>query len=108
MALRIPVRTDLDHHTVDVDLEGVTYNLELIYNTRAGAWFLSVNTDAGEPITTSIRLVSGFPLLGGLRDLRRPRGDFVIVDNENKGADPTRASLGQRHQLIYLLSSELT
>lgn len=98
----IPVRSDIPAYSMRCDLSGVEFVLLFRFNDRAGLWFMEVSDSAGEPIRSGIPIVLGLPLLRTCVDLRRPAGDFIAIDQTNKGLDATtQEDFGDRVILVY-------
>ncbi len=107
MSVVIPLRSDLPHFDLQVELEGTTYTLELRWNTRAEAWFLMVIDAQGETVIRSgLRVVADHPLRLYEAD-RQPPGLLVAADTSGAGEDPGLHDLGARVQLFYFTAAEL-
>lgn len=88
--VEIPLRTDLPHFTVVVELDGLNYRLEFTWNTRESCWYMHMY-DADEAlIQSSLKCVVGW-LVGFLEsvDSRRPPGGFLFHDTSRGDVDPT-------------------
>ncbi len=87
------------------------YLLTFEWSQRDGGWRLTVEDQDGVAITSGRRLSTGYPVLRGVLDARRPPGDLVVVDtlasDTRAPEDPTFSSLGARHTLVYLDPGEL-
>jgi hypothetical protein len=93
-----------------VTLDGRDYLLTFRWSQRMGRWSLDVADQDGAPIVAGQVLAPGFGVLRGSIDTRRPVGDLVLLDTGASSgpiADPTFASLGARHLLLYLDGDEL-
>jgi hypothetical protein len=102
----LPARTDVPHYDFDVDLEGAIYALELYWNSRAGAWFLSVSDVNGTPIVSGRKVVLGAPLLGRGVLPAGPPGILVAYDSSGQDQEAGQNDLGARVQLVYYESME--
>lgn len=87
-------------------LGGVDFLLTLDWSQREGVWTLTLS-DATESIISSHALVTSWLLLRRVTDPRRPAGELLVIDTGGAGTDPTFASLGDRHKLVYLDPSEV-
>lgn len=70
MALELPLRTDVEHFSYSLELDGSTYGFELKWNARAGdtgAWFVTVSDASGVVLVAHRRLVVDFPFLARFR-----------------------------------------
>lgn len=97
----IPVGNDLPFYKLRVPLSGILTGLRFQFNTRMNRWIMDV-TDAQD-----VDLLSGVPLLVN-RDLigfyvysGALPGRFLVTDDTNTGAQPTRNSFGTTHSLLY-------
>lgn len=103
----IPLVHDRPHYTQQVELDGSTFGLELQWNFREEAWYLSLADSEGQVIVAGVKLVVGFPLMTRSKDARMPRGLFQAQDTTGGSADPGFADLGARVQLYYFAAGEL-
>ena len=84
-------------------LDGVTFNLAFDWNDRGGFWTLSIADALSAPIRTGVVLVVCRPLLWGVTDPRRPRGELIVADAQDRNdIDPGFSDLGARFRLLYL------
>lgn len=89
-------------------LDGVDFNLRFDWYQRDGHWRLSVRDAADVPIRTGLVLVIDTPLLAGVVDARRPRGELAVIDTTGaRDADPGFADLGSRFLLLYATAAEM-
>jgi hypothetical protein len=95
------------HFDLSLELDGVTYLLELRWNSRADAWFLMLYTAEGDLVLGSRKVVTDFPLWGRCRDARRPKGQLLAVDTAGEQLDAGLEDLGGRVQLLYFTAAEL-
>ena len=86
-----------------VQLQGRSYIVRCFWNTRDESWWFALNDRDDEKITTG-KLVLGYPLMWGLRDDRRPPGEFFVVEpSQTDGSDPGReAFVDGSYRLIYV------
>ena len=103
----LPARNDLTHYDFETDLEGAIYTLELYWNTRAGAWFLSISDASGNAIVSGRKVVLGSDLLGRAGRPAGPPGLLIAFDTSGANEEAGQADLGARVQLVYFESSEL-
>ena len=109
--MEVPCTPDgASHWTQRTTLDGRDYLLTFDWNQRDGSWSLAVADQDGATRATGRRLSTGFPLLREVRDARRPPGELVVVDtlasDTREPEDPSFASLGARHVLVYLAAGE--
>lgn len=103
----IPLQNDLPFYTQQVELDGATYGLEVSWNFREEAWFLSLFDAQSNPIAVGSKAVVGFPLFSRCRDERKPQGVFTLQDTTGSQTDPAFVDLGARVQLYYFSKGEL-
>lgn len=96
----IPTNTD-QNQLINVVLEGVEYQLQLLWNTRSESWSLNIFNAGGDLLAGSIRAVVNFPLIKYLTDLELPTGDLYFWDSAGTNTDPGRDDLGTRVLLAY-------
>lgn len=106
MAIVLPARTDLPHFDFEIELDAVTYGIELRWNARAAAWMLTVSDVNGVVLLAGRRVVVGFPFLARFVDPRLPKGRFVAVDTAGQDGEAGLADLGARVKLVYVAAGE--
>lgn len=97
----IPIDPVDAHFSLEVDLDGATYLLEFLWNTRGEFWTLSILDAAEAPLVMGIRIVAAWELLAQYSDDRLPGGRLLTVDMSGLGIDPGRDDLGKRVILVY-------
>lgn len=109
MMFRIPTSTrdEVASYTQRTTLDGREYVLTFDWNGRAGHWFFSIADQDEDPILQGVKVVLGWNLLDGVRDVRRPPGAIVAVDLTGSGEPPGRTELGGRVELVYYDAEEL-
>ena len=77
----IPVSdgTVFPNYEIEVELDGVSYRIDLRYNSRQESWFMTLKDAAGTILRAGISVVSGFPLLQRMKDQTRPDGDIMAM-----------------------------
>lgn len=103
----LPARTDLTHYDFEVELEESIYTIELYWNTRAEAWFLSVYDVLGEPLVSGRKVALGAPILGRAERPSGPPGAIIAFDTSGENVEAGETDLGGRVQLVYFDSTEL-
>lgn len=98
----IPVRNDIPAYSMRVDLSGVEFVLSFRFNERDSFWYMDVADQLSAPIRSGMKVVLGMPLMRTCKDLRRPIGDFIAVDQTNAGEEATtQEAFGDRVLLVY-------
>lgn len=100
----LSVRPDLRKQRQRVDLDGITYRIDLTWRDRARGWYLDLYTQDGAPIALGRRVTADWSPLHGTTDPRIPPGLLQAVGPD----DYTREDLGDRLQLIYFTEEELS
>ncbi len=103
MATRvIPINPGVPHQSMQVDLDGVKFNLTLHWNEREGAWYFDLLDASNVPLLMGTKLVINVPLLRRMSTETKPPGEIVALDpSGNEGADPGLDDLGERVLLVY-------
>jgi hypothetical protein len=109
MSLAIPCQPiGVARWTQRTQLDGRDYQLTFQWNQRTGHWSLDLADQDGVAIRSGMVLVTGWPLLRGCVDARRPPGTLVIADSQRSNdLDPGFADLGGRFQLLYFTAAEI-
>jgi len=102
----IPCFSDASWQT-SITLEGVTYGMQMDFNQRSAAWYLSLADASGVDIYNGVKVVTGFPsLLSKCKDPRAPAGWIFCVSATSDGSPPQQYELlaGARCSLCYMTS----
>ena len=102
--LTIPVRTDLPAYEFSLSLEGATYYFSFEWNERGEFWTMDILDQNQEYIIAGIRMVSNIDLLGRFKDVRLPKGIFLLLDTSGKNRDPSFDNFGTEVLLTYIES----
>lgn len=79
--LIIPTEQGVSSYVTRVALDGVSYGIELNWNGRAGAWYLSLYDTNGDPLLLSRKLSTNFPILKRFRFIDGlPAGELLAID----------------------------
>lgn len=107
--LTIPTSTTLPLYRQAVTLEDERFIMDLRYNTRMGAWFLSLFDSEGNALAEGRRLTIDSRLIGQhkYRD-GMPPGELMAFDTTGRKAPATFDELGDRVLLLYVEIAELT
>lgn len=104
----IPTLTDgTAHYVFTTELDGATFELELLWVERTPAWYLSVSLEDGTRLLSSRRLVLGTGITFRYKNPRLPKGDFWLFDTTGQDAEPGLYDLGARVLLLYGAAEDL-
>lgn len=107
MSLTIPLRNDVPHYSIEVELDGSLFTLTLLWNVINLSWYLSIDDSDGNRLVSGVRLVDSLPLAGRLKDARMPAGTLVMQDTVGENRDAFFADLGTRCLLLYYTADEI-
>lgn len=103
----LPLIPSVPHYDVGVALDGASYVVEVRWNDRDSAWYMTLRDEEGSPIWAGRKVVLGIPLGFRRRDSRRPTGGFFVQDLSNTDRDATLDDLGVRVIVVYLSADEI-
>ncbi len=99
---------DANDSLTEVELDGVTYFLELSWNSEAELWALSIENAYNEVIVAGIAVVPDTPLLALYRHLAVPAGELVALAPDRRESVSRAALPAGEVALIYIGEEELT
>lgn len=106
MALKeIPLRPDLRNYAFETTLDGATYTLDLRWNIRASAWFMSIFDSEGVALIQGKKVVTGAVLNKPTLVTGTLPGEIMVLDFNDLGGSPGEDDLGIRFSLFYLEAS---
>ena len=97
----LPIAADTPDQSFSVSLDAAVYRLRLRYNTRAGAWALSLATADGTPLLSGLALRLGVDLLAQFVDDRLPPGRLFAINYVDAYAEADRDNFGRDAALVY-------
>jgi hypothetical protein len=89
------------HFTVQVQLDGSSYTLELEWLEGAQAWFVSLLNPTAEPVLSGLKVVVDWPFTWRYRTRGVPPGQLVFLA-DGDSVPPGRLDLGSRVKLYYV------
>jgi hypothetical protein len=95
------------HFTQRVDLDGVSYLLELQWIQRESRWYFRLATEQDITIVGLQKLVVDWDLLRNCVDARRPPGRLFALDTTGVGTHPSFDDIGERVLVCYTPEVEL-
>lgn len=98
--IQLPVRNDVDSFKYRIDLEGVTYSIQISWNTRDERWMIYLR-DADENNIISTALVIEYDLFSRYQLSNAPPGRMFLIDPNGSREICGRFDLGERCVLLY-------
>lgn len=104
--IQLPTRIDVDSFRYRINLDRVTYDIQIAWNTRDGRWFMYLRNAQNELIVTA-PLKLNDDLFYRYRLVDAPPGIFALVDPSGGAEECGRQELGTRCQLVYIEEADL-
>ncbi len=98
---------DANDSLTEVELEGVTYFLQLSWNSEAALWTLSIENAYNEVVVAGIALVPDSLLLSGYRHLAVPAGELLAMTPDRRDVISRAALYSGEVALVYVESTEV-
>lgn len=99
--VEIPLQGDPPFYSQHVSMGGRVYRLDLAWNDRGAAWYLTVADVEGTPLRSGIRLVPNTPLLRASRRPGLPPGELMLTSLASDEM-PDREVVGSDVWLAYV------
>jgi len=103
MSIIIPIK-DNPNHSLKIELEGLLYKLDFIYNTINDFWSMSIFDENDNLILAGIKLVANYPLISQYNKLK---GDFICQISDLKASVGRNSFLSGEAVLLYLTEAEI-
>ena len=101
--LVIPTDSEFDSFDFSVDLDGVTYTIDMSFNRRANLWMTSLwDSERDNLILGQIPALSGISLFYNYANAEIPPGEMLFIDETGQGRNPDRDNLGTDIKMIYI------
>jgi len=99
--LQIPLTND-PSQVFSIDLNGIVYDLAILYNTREGVWTLNISSS--DLTINGISLVTGANLI-----LQHPSllDSLFLINLSEDLEDPTSTTLAEQFALVTLSADEI-
>jgi hypothetical protein len=98
---------DRSNQTFIVDLDGEDFIIDLLWNARAGRWFMTLSNYAGAAIATGIKLCADMPWVAHGSYQLQPAGQLWVIGSTSSGDDPGLKDLGREVYLTYVEEESL-
>jgi hypothetical protein len=97
-------------YVVDVDLNGIMYSLQFLWNTRDNAWYMDIYLQ-DTVVLSGIKIVPNYALLYQYQGTPNiPAGEFFVVDTDENNPyseDITFENFGVRYILTFATTEEI-
>jgi hypothetical protein len=104
--VEIPTNNTLPSYQQSVQLDGVTYIIQLYFNPRqnngAGKWEISLSDKNGNLLVGPVPITVNWPLFDRFVDLVTLPGMIFAFDTTGNNNDPGQFDLGAGVRLYYL------
>lgn len=101
--LVIPAPTSGDPDvSMRVPIDGATYAVRWLWNTRDRVWTFSMWDPDGAPLVAGVRVVNGALLSVYADHTRAPRYPIIVVDPTGKGGEPAIDTIGTQFKVVYV------
>lgn len=107
MPEQLPLVPSIPAYSVGTTLGGTVYLLDVKWNARDGAWYLSISAEDGTVLTSGIKVVLGAFLGGRSADTRMPDGLMLAQDLTGRGVDAGFDDLGAGVVVNFWTRAEL-
>lgn len=107
MPSTLPLVPSIPFYRVGTTLNNVQYLLDITWNGRDGAWYMSILDADANPIAMGLKLVLGSRLGRTSAAPNFPDGAIVLQDTSGNGVDAMFDDLGTRVIAIYFTPTEL-
>ncbi len=98
--ITIPVNSD-PSRSITVTLDGEAYIISTRWNFTDEAWYMDLESVQDGMLVRGIKLVIGTQLFRPYALVQL--GELYVIDTQDGDKDATEESLGDRHQLFYVL-----
>lgn len=103
MPVFLSTRSDLRKQRQRVQLDGVSYIIDLTWRQRQRSWYIDIYDQDEQPIAVGRRIDAGWPPLSGSQNPDLPSGALLA----RGPSDYRRVDLGDELRLIYVRENEL-
>lgn len=104
--LVIPIAPGVPDQRLSVQIDELTFTLDLLWNSRVEKWSMSMS-DGDGAIFSGHALSLDYPVLQAYNDRRSPPGELLLVDTSDQQLEPGLDDLGERVLLLYVEQGSL-
>jgi hypothetical protein len=98
---QLPLIPSVPFYRVSTTLDDDVFLLDLKWNTRDAAWYMTILTPDEDVIVAEVKIVLGTLLGARSTDPRMPAGILQVCDLAGTGVDATLDDLGERVVIYY-------
>jgi len=101
--IEIPVNTSDPRVILTCTLDGVSYRLRFVWNSREEAWEMDLLTDTERTLIAGMKILPGWVPNRNYVVANMPPGKFIVVDTEGTNEPPGRDEFGygKRVKIFY-------
>ena len=99
--IEIPIETDGQDFEFNTTLNNQLFWFQFKYNVRQDRWVFHLLDADKVPIRQGVPVVTGYPVLNRVQDVRAPLGQLMFIDAAKTGLPPSYDELGQRVKMVY-------
>ena len=105
---RVPVSTTRSNQVQVTSLDGTDYILRLLWNERAGRYFMTVRDAANNDLITGRKLCADIPWGAHETIDGKPAGQLWVFRPDGTGTDPGLRDLNINAFLMYVQEDSVT
>lgn len=99
--IEIPIVADGSAFEFSFALNNQLFWFKFAFNARQKRWLFSLLDADRQPIRQGIAVVTGYPVLNRVQDVRKPLGQLIFIDTANTALPPSFNELGTRVRMVY-------
>lgn len=99
--LKITTLTETSDQLLSLTLDSRPFILRIIWNERFGYFSLSILGADETPIVQNVKMVKNYPLVKRFSDIRLPKGDLYLIQDNGTTDRPNYEELGLSYNLYY-------
>lgn len=107
MPQQLPLIPTVPNYRVVSTLGGTNVLLDVRWNARDAAWYLSISTEDDVLIVANQKLVLGALIGGRATSALFPRGYLIVSDLTGAGIDAGLDELGERIRVMFYGTADL-
>ena len=100
-AIEVPITADGSAFEFSAALNSQLFWFKFSFNPRQQRWIFSLFDADKQPIRQGMAVITGYPVLNRVQDVRKPMGQIVFIDTANTAKPPSFNDLGTRVRMVY-------